>query len=207
MDTATQMAVSVDETAWHHLVPRLLSEHGSRTVAEVGVWRGELSERILDNCPSVSSLYLVDPWEVVYGHDIERDQWMVFGPGTTQQEMDEARRFVTKKFAKYGKVFIYQFKSLEAARLMTDRSFDTVLIDALHTYHACKQDILAWAPKVKVGGLMIGDDVSEWFPGVKVAVEACFGGDYRALGQTWWKLITEDDHVRLAGLARESVSQ
>jgi hypothetical protein len=106
--------------------------------------------------------------------------------------MDEARRFVTKKFAPYGKVFIYQFKSIEAVKLMTDRSIDAVIIDALHTYHACKEDILAWWPKLRMGGLMVGDDLSDWFPGVKVAVEECFGHDYRALGQTWWKMKTEE---------------
>lgn len=196
-----------DETAWHHLVPRLLSEHGSRTVAEIGVWRGELSERILAQCPAVKQLLLADPWQVVYGHNLDTDHWMVFGPGTEQADMDAACAEVHGKFDTNTRVHIFKMSSIETADLCANDTFDAVIIDALHTYHACKADILAWVPKVRVGGLLIGDDLSDWFPGVKMAVEECFGHDYRALGQTYWKIVTEDDHVRLARIARDGVSQ
>lgn len=175
-------------TTWHALVPRLLAEHGSRTVAEVGVWRGELSSRILRNCPAVQRLILVDSWTPVYGHDPERG-WMVFGPGTDQTEMDEAYRTVQDRFRHEGRVCIMKMPSVEGAQAVPDGSLDAVLIDALHTYHACKEDILAWRQKVRPGGVMIGDDLSEWFPGVQEAVEDVFGSDYRALGQTWWTLL------------------
>ena len=199
---APEIAVTEDVTAWHALVPRLLHEHGSRTVAEVGVWRGELSERILASCPAVRRLLLVDPWTVVYGHDPERDQWLVFGPGTTQLDMDAAYQAVATRFQYFvDRVTILKMPSIEAAKVVPDRSLDAVLIDALHTYHACKEDLLSWLPKLKVGGLMIGDDLSEWFPGVQAAVEEVFGTDYRALGQTWWRIITEEDHARLSGSA------
>ena len=193
---APEQIVEQDSTAWHALVPRLLSEHGSRSVAEVGVWRGELSERILEHCPAVKRLILVDPWTVVYGHDPERDQWMVFGPGTTQAEMDESYHTVARRFGPVQeRVTILKLSSVEAAKTIPNRSLDAVIIDALHTYHACLEDIRVWLPKLKVGGVMIGDDLSQWFPGVQLAVEACFGSDYRALGQTWWKYITEEHDV------------
>ena len=199
MDTATDTLSAVqDDTAWHHLVPRLLSDHGSQIVAEVGVWKGELSSAILKQCHRVTRLILVDPWTVVYGHDPDTDKWMVFGPGTNQREMDESYHSVATRFQScYDRVTILKMPSVEGAKMVPDRSVDAVLIDALHTYHACKEDILAWVPKVKVGGLMIGDDHSEWFPGVQVAVEELFGTTHRVLGQTWWKLITEEDHVRI----------
>ena len=180
------------ETTWHALVPRLLSEHGSTTVAEVGVWRGTLSSRILRECPQVRRLILVDSWTPVYGNDPDHG-WMVFGPGTDQHEMDDAYHTVTKKMAGYGpRVMVLKMPSIEGAKTIPDGSLDAVLIDALHTYHACKEDILAWMPKLRTGGIMIGDDLSDWFPGVQVAVEEVLKDQWRCLGQTWWYLKEED---------------
>ena len=184
---------------WHALVPRLLSEHGSRAVAEIGVWRGELSDRILSHCSTVRRLLLIDPWTVVYGHDPERDQWMVFGPGTTQAEMDDSYHTVARRFGPIQeRAIILKMTSVAAAATVPDGSLDAVVIDALHTYHACKEDILTWLPKLRTGGLMIGDDHSAWFPGVQEAVEEIFGASHRVLGQTWWKILTEEEYVRFS---------
>jgi SAM-dependent methyltransferase len=48
--------------------------------------------------------------------------------------------------------------SLEAAKLYEDRSLDFVFIDAAHDYESVMSDILAWYPKVKVGGKLGGHD-------------------------------------------------
>jgi hypothetical protein len=172
---------------WHGIVPQLLNEHGSRTVAEVGVWRGSLSGKMLHRCPRITRLTLVDSWTPVYGNDPDHG-WMVFGPGTDDQEMADAYRTVVEQFKHDPRVLIYKMPSVQGAELVADGSLDAVIIDALHTYHACKEDILAWWPKLRPGGLMIGDDLSPWFPGVQIAVEEVFGAQYRALGQTWWKI-------------------
>ena len=189
MTTEAPVQQQDESLTWHALVPRLLSEHGSRRVAEIGVWRGELSAKILAGCPKVRRLMLIDPWEPVYGHDPERG-WMVFGPGTTTGEMEQAYAAVVQQFGVlYPRVEILRQSSLEASAIVPNGSLDAVIIDALHTYQACKQDILAWRPKLRSGGLMIGDDLSEWFPGVQRAVEEIFGERYLALGQTWWRIV------------------
>lgn len=175
-------------TTWHGLVPRLLAEHGSKRVAEVGVWRGTLSGKILRHCPQVEHLLLVDSWEPVYGNDPTHG-WMVFGPGTDNAEMADAYRTVQEAMAPYGeRVTVLKAPSRDGAKMVPDGSLDAVLIDALHTYHACKEDILAWWPKLRPGGVMIGDDYSEWFPGVQVAVEEIFGERHQVLDQTWWRI-------------------
>jgi hypothetical protein len=182
----TAMKANDVVTTWHGMVPRLLNEHKSQRVCEVGVWRGKLSRLILEKCPEVQHLLLVDAWEVVYGND-PRHGWMVFGPGTDNQEMADAYRTVQEGMAPYGeRVTVLKRPSVKAAEVVLDGSLDAVLIDALHTYHACKEDILAWIPKLRKGGLMIGDDYSEWFPGVQVAVEEIFGANHRVMDQTWW---------------------
>ena len=41
-----------------------------------------------------------------------------------------------------------------------DNSVFGVIVDGAHTYEAVKEDIINWWPKVKDGGIMVGDDVS-----------------------------------------------
>lgn len=61
--------------------------------------------------------------------------------------------------------------SVSAAELFGDGSFDWVHIDARHDYDSVVADINAWAPKVKAGGWLSGDDYqADWWPGVVRAV-------------------------------------
>jgi hypothetical protein len=59
--------------------------------------------------------------------------------------------------------------SVDAAKLYEDNSIDVVFIDACHTYECVKEDIIAWLPKVKVGGYLAGHDYS-WSDDVRRAV-------------------------------------
>ena len=173
-------------TAWHDLVPRLLSEHGSCEVAEIGVWQGELSERILRQCPGVHRLWLVDPWTPVYVK-LADERWAVCGPGTDTAEMQDALSLVRQRIALFvDRVTIMRLPSVEAAKEIADGSLDAVLIDALHFENTVMDDIRAWLPKLRPGGLMVGDDMSDYYPGVKMGVEKVFRDQYRAVGQTWW---------------------
>jgi len=60
-------------------------------------------------------------------------------------------------------------KSLEAVLMIPDISLDFVFIDAMHTYEAVKEDIRAWFPKIRSGGIVAGHDYS--WDGVKKAVD------------------------------------
>lgn len=63
--------------------------------------------------------------------------------------------------------------SLEAVTRYQDGSLDFVLIDGSHVYEDVVQDIRAWAPKVKPGGVLAGDDYA--WPGVRQACDEVFG--------------------------------
>ncbi|OFJ51514.1 class I SAM-dependent methyltransferase [Mycolicibacterium grossiae] len=55
--------------------------------------------------------------------------------------------------------------------VFADASLDWVHVDARHDYDSVAADIAAWAPKVKPGGWLSGDDYHpEWWPGVVAAV-------------------------------------
>jgi glycosyltransferase involved in cell wall biosynthesis len=63
--------------------------------------------------------------------------------------------------------------SVEASKLYEDNSLDFVFIDASHEYEDVKADILAWLPKVKIGGILAGHDY-DTFEGVNRAVDEIF---------------------------------
>lgn len=65
-------------------------------------------------------------------------------------------------------------RSWEAAKHYQDSSLDFVFIDANHKYPSVVQDIAAWRPKIKPGGLICGHDYSQDYPGVMLAVCEAF---------------------------------
>ena len=72
--------------------------------------------------------------------------------------------------------------SIAAARLFSDQSFAWIHLDARHDYASVRADIAAWAPKVRSGGWLSGDDYDEWqWPGVVQAV-----ADALPDAQRWW---------------------
>jgi hypothetical protein len=64
--------------------------------------------------------------------------------------------------------------SVDAAKNYQDNSLDFVFIDGDHSYEACKEDILAWLPKMKTGSILAGHDYG-WCPEVQNAVHDVLG--------------------------------
>jgi beta-1,4-mannosyl-glycoprotein beta-1,4-N-acetylglucosaminyltransferase len=76
-----------------------------------------------------------------------------------------------------------RMRSLEAAATYADASIDMVFIDAAHDYDSVHADILAWAPKVKSGGIISGHDFPH--PPVRRAVDELLG-DVMSIGDCWY---------------------
>lgn len=73
--------------------------------------------------------------------------------------------------------------SVEAAARYVDHSLDFVMIDAGHKYEEVLADLAAWAPKVKAGGILAGDDFN--WPGVEKAVREVYP-QARAVDRCQW---------------------
>jgi hypothetical protein len=95
---------------------------------------------------------------------------------------DEARHLLANKPVQF-----VQASSVEAAKSVADGALDFVYIDADHDYKNAKQDLLAWFPKVRHGGIVAGHDYLNWSKeegaqgdfGVKAAVdEFCVKNGY-----------------------------
>lgn len=138
----------------HDLLPLLAWEP---VAAEIGVAGGDFSRKILDGCRP-RRLHLIDPWAWQTG-DYRYDT--TNGPS---QEVQDARfdgvlaRFLPE--IADGRVFIHRQYSWAAARDFKDDSLDWVFIDGDHTYNGCLGDLISYAPKIKSGGFIAGDDFS-----------------------------------------------
>ncbi len=73
-----------------------------------------------------------------------------------------------------------------AAALCPGASFPFVFIDADHAYESARDDIAAWLPRVRPGGVLAGHDYCADWPGVIRAVDEAFGvGAVEVLGNSW----------------------
>lgn len=124
------------------------NELGFKKGAEVGVFAGLFSEHLLKTIPGLD-LTCVDIW----------------GTGKYKAAEDEC----LERLAPYGVTIIKDY-SVEAAKQIEDGSLDFVYIDGAHDYDNVKADLEAWTPKVKVGGIVAGDDFY-YFPSGKGGVQ------------------------------------
>ena len=112
-----------------------------------------------------STWQCVDHWKG--SSDLSSDDWESVYVGFLEN-MRDARldRFVR----------VQRTTSAEAAARTPDESIDLVFIDGDHSYDQCRNDIEAWLPKLKKGGVMLGHDYGPNHPGVIRAVGDVLGG-------------------------------
>lgn len=77
--------------------------------------------------------------------------------------------------------------STDAAVMFEDASLDIVYIDAVHDYKHVSEDIRAYLPKVKHGGIIAGHDYNaKLFPGTIQAVDEILGKPDAIYTDTSW---------------------
>jgi len=128
--------------------------------AEIGVAEGRYSLEILQW--GVPKLYLVDAWQ---NQDLFGDA--NFPQSWHDKNFEEAKERV-KAYKK--KVVFLKGLSVEMANKIPDGSLSFVYIDACHTYEAVLEDLKAYYPKLKHGGIMAGHDFLGKDYGVEKAV-------------------------------------
>lgn len=117
---------------------------------EVGVCLGDWSNDLLSTWKG-KKLWCVDPW-TVQPPSYPDTKW-------SQAHMDIFYQRTKNRLAVYGeRNEIVRLPSLEAVKLFKDGQLDFVYIDALHTEANLTDDMEAWWPKVREGGLFFGDD-------------------------------------------------
>ena len=122
--------------------------------AEIGVWKGDFSDLILDMA-SPKTLHLIDPWEFqsefserMYGGSVAR----------SQRDMDLIYEGVRNRFGECRNIIFNRGKSEKVLYEFPDDYFDWVYIDGNHYYDYVMKDLEACFLKVKPGGIIAGDD-------------------------------------------------
>lgn len=169
-------------------VARRLPLHSDTVAAEVGVWRGQMSERLLAILPRLT-LHMVDLWlpGTENGSWLRSGSKMAAEPRATVEAALARCEALARQYA--PRAHMVREASASAAARFADASMDLVFIDADHSQLAVAADIQAWRPKVKPGGWLGGHDYgSPRFPGVKDAVLMTFRREQVEAGAnaTWW---------------------
>jgi hypothetical protein len=126
----------------------LFHELDFKVGVEIGVAAGEYSEIIMQKNPQLTAMYGVDPHLPYRGYK----DFVRLG---TFDSLEKTAHDRLDKYPNYA--FIKEF-SVEASQEFEDSSIDFVFIDGNHSEPYVSQDITAWAPKVRPGGIVSGHD-------------------------------------------------
>lgn len=152
------------------------AEANGKVGIEVGSAYGESAEVAAQ---ILGRLYCVDSWP----------------DGAEEVEAEFDRRM-----AAFGNIIKMKELSHRAAGQFPDESVDLVYIDAAHDVESVRQDILAWFPKVRMGGFVCGHDYDDGpdalHPGVKQAVDEVLGAPFGRYDDTSWLFQKDAELVR-----------
>lgn len=144
--------------------------------AEIGVWKGDFSARILATAEP-KLLHLIDPWVQVDDPD-HASAWYSANKGL---DIEQIYASVQARFADQiasGQIQIHRQGSVDGLGGLADASLDFVYIDGDHAYEAVRADLELAVAKVKPGGMICVDDhmLGRWWDdGVVRAVNEVLG--------------------------------
>ncbi len=122
--------------------------------AEIGVWQGEFTARVLA-IAKPRELHLIDPW-------LYQPEFPDHGYGgvvaTRQADMDAMHARVLNTVGAVPGVTIHRALSSVAFESFAEAYFDWVYIDGNHEYEYVRADLECAYRKVRPGGLISGDD-------------------------------------------------
>lgn len=124
-------------------------------IVEIGSFKGKSSAFMaveIANSGKKINFDCVDPMKPL-GHYVESSKehpeiWSDYNADAFRQRMKSVEGYYNLK----------ELTSDEAVQLYEDKSIDFLLIDGDHSYEAVKKDVINWIPKMRPGGLIIGDD-------------------------------------------------
>jgi len=152
-----------DITSIHNFGPFLKRKKLLGDCAEIGVAEGRFSLEMM--LWGFKKIYLVDNWRYMPGQ---------FGDGGQPDDWHKKNLAMVKDKMKPYKAVFLQGDSIAMADKVKNGSLSFIWLDANHAEEAVGNDLEAWLPKLKKGGIMSGHDYNSFY-GVKKAVdEFCF---------------------------------
>lgn len=129
----------------------LCQERGFKVGAELGVQIGVFAEKNLNKWKTCEKYYLIDLWK-------HQENYEDFANAEDSVQLANMKATETR-LQRFGKVpVLIQNSTINASYLIPDESLDFVYVDARHDYCGTYDDIEAYWPKLKKGGIMAGHD-------------------------------------------------
>jgi predicted O-methyltransferase YrrM len=154
---------SEDEGRWYARFARSLR---GGTFVEVGSWKGRSTSFVGPVCASNGTrLVCVDHWKG------SRDRLACRYDDALALE-DVERTFRTNMRALGLAVDVIKEPSIVAATYFALASVDRVFLDGSHDGASVTEDLVAWVPRLKAGGILAGHDYSDKHPELCAAVDA-----------------------------------
>ncbi len=150
-------------------------------VAEIGVFKGDFSQAMLDQTNPVV-LHLVDCWQ---GKD-------------ALEHLEIVRQRFSNEIA-VGKVRLHREKSIAALEQFPENYFDWVYLDTDHSYATTAAELVCCARVVKPGGIIAGHDyvTGNWNGGVRYGVVEAV--NEFCVRENWtFKYLTAETHRHLS---------
>jgi hypothetical protein len=159
--------------ATYGFVSNLIEKINAKSVAEVGVAYGYHAEYLLERHKDID-YFGIDPY--LPGYDprdaFASDVARIF-PESSGRSMDVLYACVYINFLNhFGRGTLIRKKSAHAADFFADGSLDLVYIDGDHRPESVQRDLECWFPKVRLGGIICGDDFN--YPGASDVITNFF---------------------------------
>lgn len=149
-----------NEASWHggQLIAILAPLLGGKPQgAEIGVFRGDTSRQLLRRFPKLE-LVMADTWSTHEAESLYRKSQDASALRTAQEQEQHYQAALTNTSFAEGRRRVLRMPSIAAAETISTGSLDFAFIDAAHHYEAVRDDIRAWWPKIRSGGLLCGHD-------------------------------------------------
>ncbi|MFM8497706.1 MAG: class I SAM-dependent methyltransferase [Planctomycetia bacterium] len=129
----------------------LIARKAYRSIAEIGVWKGEFARTILSQCPEITAYWMIDPWRKL------PDWNKPFN--VTDEEFEAIYREALAATDRHATVRrVLRGTTAEVISQIPDGSLDFAYIDGDHSLRGITLDLLLVWPKIRPGGAIGGDD-------------------------------------------------
>lgn len=151
----------------HLLIMDLMKNRVEWKMAELGVLKGRLTKKMLENCSALTEYWGIDIWKPSNYRTYKAKRM-------PQEKWDELYLSCCKlMFVFPGKLNLIKMSSVVASQIFPKEYFDLVFIDDDHSYEYVLKAIKAYIPIVKTGGFITGHDYGTK-RGVTEAVDESF---------------------------------
>ena len=138
-----------------HFFPLMIDKLNLKIGVEIGVDKGGFSQHIM-NKSDMRKYYCIDTWQDNFGSDFKPNYFDPDGGA----RFKEAKTTLTP-YIKEERLMMIVNTGLNASKYFGSESIDFCYIDGDHSFDGIYNDIMAWTPKVKVGGIIAGHDYKD----------------------------------------------